>query len=107
MAKPTGEPGWTWRRALCIILVAYACYQLGQMVNAPDTRVNDTIAWVWGVVIIAMGMSFFGFATAQDIAAIMATKSGLPYSPVSSPAEPTPGTAAVAVAVEADTVRPG
>lgn len=89
-SKASGEPGWSWRKAVVFPLIIYACIMLGVMINAPDTRVNETIAWIWGVVIIANVFFYTGFATAQDIAAIMATRSGLPYSPQSSPADPTP-----------------
>lgn len=93
-AKASGEPGWNWRKGIIFPVVIFACWRLAAMENAPDTMVNQTIAWGWVAVILGCVFFFAGFATAQDIAAILATKSGLPYSPQSSPADPTPGTVA-------------
>lgn len=75
-----GSPGWSWRRSVIIPLVVFACFRLMVMENAPDTRVNETIAWIWGVIVISCVFFYTGFASAQDIAAIMATRSGLPYA---------------------------
>lgn len=75
-----GEPTWSWRRSVIFPLVIFACFRLAYMEDAPDTRVNETIAWIWGVVIISCIFFYTGFASAQDIAAIMATRSGLPYA---------------------------
>jgi hypothetical protein len=35
------------------------------MENAPDTLVNQTIAWGWVVMIISLAFFFTGFASAQ------------------------------------------
>jgi hypothetical protein len=75
-----GSPGWSWRRALVLPLIVYACYRLSMMEMAADTRVNETIAWGWIVIIISCVFFYTGFASAQDIAAILATRSGLPYA---------------------------
>ena len=91
-AKSSGEPGWKWRKAIIFPVVIFACWRLMAMEGAPDTMVNQTIAWGWVVLVALLVLGYAGFATAQDIAAIFATRSALPYSPTSSPAEPTPGT---------------
>lgn len=80
-AKPSGEPGWKWRKAMIFPLIGFACWRLAVMENAPDTMVNQTIAWGWVIMIICLSLFFTGFATAQDIAAIIATRTGLPYAP--------------------------
>lgn len=89
-AKASGEPGWSWRKGLIFPLIIFACWRLMVMENAPDTMVNQTIAWGWIVLIILLAFFFTGFATAQDIAAIMATRTGLPYAspPVAVGGEP-------------------
>jgi hypothetical protein len=89
-AKATGEPGWKWRRAVIFPLIIFACWRLAVMENAPDTMVNQTIAWGWVILIICLVLFYTGFATAQDIAAIVATKTGLPYAnpPVAVDGEP-------------------
>lgn len=89
-AKRTGEPGWTWRKGLIFPLVIFACWRLMMMENAPDTMVNQTIAWGWIILIISLAFFFTGFASAQDIAAILATRTGLPYAspPVAVDGEP-------------------
>lgn len=104
-AKRTGEPGWSWRKAIIFPIVIFACWRLMAMEGAADTMVNQTIAWGWVVVIIGNVFFYAGFATAQDIAAIMATRSGLPYSPQSSPAEPTPGTPVATDTIEGEAPR--
>jgi hypothetical protein len=87
-AKPSGEPGWKWRRLAIFPVVAFACWRLMMMENAPDTRLNDTIAWGWNLLIIVLVGGYTGFATAQDIVAFLTTRSALPYSPASSPVDP-------------------
>lgn len=80
-----GSPGWWWRRSVVIPLIVYACYRLTMLELAADTRVNESLAWWWGVIIISNVFFYTGFATAQDIAAIMATRSGMPYDPSAAP----------------------
>jgi hypothetical protein len=91
-AKKSGEPGWSWRKALIFPVVIFACWRLMELESAADTRVNDSLAFGWQILLAVLVLGYTGFATIQDIAAIWATRSGLPYSPTSSPAEPTPGT---------------
>lgn len=87
-SKATGEPGWKWRRWVVFPLITFACWRLAIMENAPDTLVNQTIAWGWVILIIALALFYTGFATAQDITAIIATKSGRPYQQAMQPGEP-------------------
>lgn len=89
-ARPTGEPGWKWRRLMIFPLIAFACWRLWGMEGANDTEVNQTIAWGWFVLIMCLALFYTGFASAQDIAAIIATKTGLPYAspPVAVDGEP-------------------
>jgi hypothetical protein len=87
-SKKTGEPGWKWRRSVVFPLILFACWRLQVMENAPDTMVNQTIAWGWVILIISLAFFYTGFATAQDIAAIIATKSGLPYQQQMQPDPP-------------------
>lgn len=93
-AKKTGEPGWAWRRAVLIGIIIASFALLLLVVNGPDTRVNETLGVWLMITIMCCGFIYAGFATVQDVVAIIATKSALPYSPQSSPSEPTPGTAA-------------
>lgn len=86
--KKTGMPEWGWRRLIVFPSVAFAFWQLSGLRFAADTRVNDTLAFGWLVFAGILIVFYAGLATAQDIAAILATRSGLPYSPESSPAEP-------------------
>lgn len=91
--QTTGEPSWRWRRAMAFTLMAFCCFMiagLGLLPPVPDTRVNETIItssfWLLGTVFLLYG----GFSTAQDIAAILAVRSGRPYAenPVSAPPAP-------------------
>jgi hypothetical protein len=90
-AKATGEPGWTWRRSVLIGIIVVSFYLLWTIIQGPGGQTNATIAigLIWSI--FGAGLIYAGFATVQDVAAIITTKSALPYSPQSSPAEPTPG----------------
>lgn len=92
-AKHTGEPGWTWRRAIIFPVVIWGCLQLQLLAGAADTKVNETIAegWLWLITVLVLG--YGGFATIQDVAAIWRTGTGLPYKnpPAAIDGEPQPG----------------
>lgn len=92
IAKKSGEPGWKWRRAIIFPVVGYACWQLHLLVGAQDTRVNETIAYGWMLLICVLILGYTGFATIQDIAAIWKTGTGLPYAtpPVAIDGDPAP-----------------
>lgn len=80
MAKPRkGEPSWLYRRIAIYVVVAWACYQLDVLINADDSRLNETIAWGWQLLIMVLVLGYTGFATVQDVAAIWRTRSGMPY----------------------------
>lgn len=89
-AKPSGEPGWSWRKALIFPNVVVAYWMLYLLKDSADTRVNETISWGMTLNIIGSIFIFTGFATAQDITAIFATRTGLPYAnpPVAVDGEP-------------------
>ena len=100
MAQPSGEPGWAWRRAALLGIIVLSFVLLWVIIGKPDNRVNESVAWGLITLIFGAGMIYAGFATVQDVVAIIVTKSGLPYSPKSSPAEPTPNTPAPAAEVK-------
>lgn len=77
--KKHGEPAWMWRRVIIFPIVFWACYQLHLLVNAPDTRVNETIAYGWIMLIAILILGYTGFATVQDVIAIWRTGRALPY----------------------------
>lgn len=87
MAKKSGEPGWTWRRAMIFPLVIYGCIELGQLKFAADTQVNARLVDGWFLLIVALAFFYTGFATVQDVVAIWRTRSGLPYTPPPAEAE--------------------
>jgi hypothetical protein len=82
-----GEPSWKWRRAVLFVIIAYCMAMLSFLVGDEDTRLHETLATGHIMLLAALVLGYQGFATAQDIAAIMATKSGTPYAP---PPPPTP-----------------
>ncbi|ESZ60632.1 hypothetical protein NL532_23965 [Mesorhizobium sp. C120A] len=88
MALQTGEPSWKWRRIIIYTVLVWACYQLFLLIDAQDTRLNETIAWGWQLIVMVLVTGYTGFATAQDIAAIWTTRTARPYS--DPPQEPTP-----------------
>lgn len=65
-------------------------FVLVSMIDRADTELNATIAsglmWLLGVTFLG----YAGFATAQDVAAILAVRSGRPYSPEIEPQPPAP-----------------
>ncbi len=84
--RKTGKPTWGWRRGIVIVTILFCFWQLNGLRSAGDTRVNDTLAFGYLSLVAVLVLTYAGLATAQDIAAIWATRSGLPYSPESSPA---------------------
>lgn len=101
MAGPvkSGEPSWKWRRILIFATVVWSFFQLAMLVNGPDTRVNDTIAFGLLVLISTLVLGYTGLATAQDIAAIWTTRTARPYSePPQEPTPPPPGDQTIVVA---------
>lgn len=77
--KAVGEPSWKWRRLMTFAVMLFAGWQLHRLTSMPDTRVNETIAWGWQVLMSVLALGYTGFATAQDIAAIWTTRSAQPY----------------------------
>lgn len=69
-------------------VLVWGCYQLWRLVDAEDSRLNETIAWGWQILIMVLVTGYTGFATAQDIAAIWTTRTARPYA--DPPQEPTP-----------------
>ncbi len=88
MKLQTGEPAWKWRRILIYAVLIWACYQLHLLINAEDSRVNESLAWGWQLIVMVLVTGYTGFATAQDIAAIWTTRTAKPYA--DPPQEPTP-----------------
>lgn len=87
----TGEPSWKWRRIMLYAIMIFACSQLYRLVDAEDTRLNETIAWGWTALVMVLATGYLGFATAQDIAAIWTARTGRPYAdPPVDPVEPPP-----------------
>jgi hypothetical protein len=84
----TGEPSWLWRRLLTYVTVIVCFWLIYILINAPDTRVNDTIAWSLCMVIVLLVMTYTGAATAQDIVAMMTMRTARPYA--DAPLPPTP-----------------
>lgn len=87
-AKKSGEPQWQWRRVLIYVVLIWACYQLHLMINAQDTRLNESLAWGWQMIVLFLVLGYTGLATAQDIVAIVTTRTAKPYA--DPPQEPTP-----------------
>ena len=90
--KKHGEPAWMWRRVIIFPVVCWACYQLHLLISAPDTRVNETIAYGWIMLIAILILGYTGFATVQDVIAIWRTGRALPYRDDSDPPADPPDT---------------
>lgn len=87
-SKPSGEPGWKWRRAIIFPVIAFSLWRLAMLESAQSSELNETIAWGHLLIVICLVLFYSGFATFQDIAAIWVTKSGRPYQQGMQPAEP-------------------
>ncbi|WP_394689067.1 hypothetical protein [Hoeflea sp.] len=74
-----GEPSWRYRRLAIYAVTIWACYQLYLLIDAQDTRLNETLAWGWQVLIITLVLGYTGFATIQDVIAIWRMRTGQPY----------------------------
>lgn len=83
-----GEPSWKWRRLVLFVVASYCMGMLVALIGDADTRLHETLAWGHIMLLAALVLGYQGFATAQDIAAIMATKSGTPYAPPPPPPQP-------------------
>lgn len=90
-SQTTGEPSFRWRRISFFLIVGLCFLQLPAMAflpSIPDTAVNrlivegtfDLVGWAF--LVYAAG------AGAQDIAAIVTTRSARPYSPEFNPGPP-------------------
>lgn len=101
-----GEPSWKWRRLMTFAVMIFAGWQLHRLTSMPDTRVNETIAWGWQVLMSVLAIGYTGFATAQDIAAIWTTRSGLPYADPPSPPTPSPDPTTVVVVADPKPEKP-
>jgi hypothetical protein len=87
-SKPSGEPGWLRRWIFTALFMSFCAWRMVGLENAPDTRVNETLSWGYVIMMMVSFIGVTGFATAQDIAAIVATRSGFPYAaPATAPDE--------------------
>lgn len=79
----TGEPSWRWRRIMAFMIMGFCFFivaSLGILPEIKDSEVNEVIItsafWLLGIIFMLYG----GFATTQDVAAILAMRSGRPYA---------------------------
>lgn len=98
----TGEASWRWRRIMAFLIVGFCFYVVYRLIDSADTQVNQAIVGSAFWLLFAVYLLYGGFATAQDITAIIATKSGRPYADPS--AIPAPDT--VSRAVTDDPTKP-
>lgn len=84
----TGEPSWLYRRWLVIGVVITCFALLYRLIDSPDTRVNDTIAWSLCMIIMVLVAWYTGAATVQDVIAMMTMRTARPYA--DAPLPPTP-----------------
>lgn len=88
--RETGEPSWRWRRIVIFATIGFCTVGVTRLIDAQDTDLNGTIAagllWLAGSIILG----YTGFATAQDVAAIVTARTGKPYAPDIEPTPPAP-----------------
>lgn len=77
-ARKNGEPSWRWRRTMAFAIAGFCCWIIASI--EADTKVNEIKVtgafWLLGTVFLLYG----GFATAQDVSAILAARTGRPYA---------------------------
>lgn len=78
-AKPSGEPGWKWRRWLIFPSCVFFAYELDMIRQTTDVSVLRLLAYLHAGGFVAVIFMYAGFATIQDIIAIIKTGRGLPY----------------------------
>lgn len=78
-AKKNGEPGWLYRRWLVFPVVAYSAVQLELLRHTDSTEVLKALIWAHWFIVVALVFMYTGFATVQDVIAIIKTGRGLPY----------------------------
>ncbi len=88
--KNDGEPSWKWRRIMIYGVLIWSAYQLFILVDAKDTRLNESIAWGWQVLMMVLVLCYTGFATAQDITAMLTTRTARPYADPAPTPTPAP-----------------
>lgn len=105
MAKNPGEPSWKYRRLMTFVVMAFAGWQLHRLTSMADTRVNETIAWGWQVIMAVLALCYTGFATVQDVVAIWTTRTARPYA--DPPVDPVPAPPAPDTVVVVPPAQPG
>lgn len=78
-AKKTGEPGWLFRRWLVFPTMAFSAWQLEMLRHTDSIEVVKLLVWTHGFTMVALVLFYTGFATIQDVIAIIKTGRGLPY----------------------------
>ncbi len=78
-AKKTGEPGWTYRRWLVFPSMAFSMVQLELLRRTESVEVAKLLVYTHGFTMVCMVFFYTGFATIQDVIAIIKTGRGLPY----------------------------
>ena len=91
--KKEGKPGWFWRRLIIFPAVLFIGWRMVALEGAMDTRVNDQLAYGYSWLFAVLILGYAGLASIQDVAAIWATRSALPYAPQQQP-EPDPSPSA-------------
>lgn len=77
--KPEGQPGWLFRRWLVFPTVLFSAAQLEMLRRTDSVEVMKALIWAHWFIVVALVFMYTGFATVQDIIAIIKTGRGLPY----------------------------
>lgn len=86
----TGEPSWRWRRTVALTSIVYCMAMIVYLADNSDTILNTTIAegLIW--LLFGLVLLYTGFATAQDITAIIVARSARPYADDVQSVDPPP-----------------
>lgn len=96
--ETTGEPSWRWRRIVALGVIIFCMVEIDILRDNADTGLNGAIAEGLLWLLFAITLIYTGFATAQDITAIITARSGRPYADVVKSVEPAPAADNVTVA---------
>ena len=64
--RAAGEPQWFFRRLVAIGAMAFSGWRLVMLESAPDTRVNETLAFGWHVLFAAVVTPLAGAAAIRN-----------------------------------------
>lgn len=80
-SQTTGEPSWRYRRIVIFAIILFCFWRLIALHDASDTALNYGLMLGYSWLLGLTALYYVGFATAQDLVAMVVAWSGRPYAP--------------------------